>query len=622
MPTAFKQPRNNARSTQTASTTAIATTFTLQTGDGAKFPTPGNGFWVTAWDKVTYPKNPADDPSMEICLCTARATDVLTVVRGQLTTPTASTHAAGFAIELLDLDQYLIDIQTSVNALENAPAGAKASWAIIAASGGDYTTLGAAYTAGARNFLVTPGTYNEATGTLSAWIAAVNIVGTNRETCIIQLASGNTGLMAMAGAGCNVRDITIKDGTAGLTNHYDGYVTVTANNCNFDNVLFLGQDSATNIGASVALKNGSNGVRFLNCEWRNSSVDGGIHMASVSGVLVESCKFALNQGYCIGMAAAAATPGGTIEKIRIAGCYFNNSGSGSSIKSANIGGVAAQALIITGNHLLSTGTAAVACIAVQSSGSGLTNDSIVISNNIVENEAATGKGCITASSSSGIVVSNNICLKVGTGLGDAAIYLGASVGFSCIGNQVTCTAASTSGMTGIAGGTSDGTISGNFITGFLGAASLGIDLSYQGNVRTSVTGNHITNCTTGINASTGSNVCFNNVFSSTVTTPYKVGAGSTILRSGLVLTKSAAYTVTQSDDTILADATAAAFTVTVPAATLLAGKTYTVKKKDVSANAVTVGATIDGVASPTLAAQYNTITFYSDGTGWYKVSSI
>ena len=87
--------------------------------------------------------------------------------------------------------------------------------------------------------------------------------------------------------------------------------------------------------------------------------------------------------------------------------------------------------------------------------------------------------------------------------------------------------------------------------------------------------------------------------------------------------KSADYTATVADEVFLVDATAGAVTVTLPSVSRLAGKSYTIKKTDASANAVTIDGdgseTIDGAATQSLASQWDSVTVVSDGSGWYIV---
>jgi hypothetical protein len=92
-----------------------------------------------------------------------------------------------------------------------------------------------------------------------------------------------------------------------------------------------------------------------------------------------------------------------------------------------------------------------------------------------------------------------------------------------------------------------------------------------------------------------------------------------------IITKTANYTVSVVDDTILVDATAGPVTITlIPAA--WTPNTYTVKKIDSTANAVTVAAhagdTIDGAATVSLTTQYQHVKVVPGGgntTKWFTV---
>jgi len=72
---------------------------------------------------------------------------------------------------------------------------------------------------------------------------------------------------------------------------------------------------------------------------------------------------------------------------------------------------------------------------------------------------------------------------------------------------------------------------------------------------------------------------------------------------------------------ILQSATGGARNVTLPAATGNVGKVFVIKKTDSSANAVTVVATIDGVANYLLLFQNDTITVVSNGTDYSLIDS-
>ncbi len=88
-----------------------------------------------------------------------------------------------------------------------------------------------------------------------------------------------------------------------------------------------------------------------------------------------------------------------------------------------------------------------------------------------------------------------------------------------------------------------------------------------------------------------------------------------------LVTKTAAYTATDSDTVILCDATAGAFTVTLPTAVGRTGKVFYIKKIDATANAVTIAGdgaeTIDGETTQSISTQYNALKLISDGSEWH-----
>jgi hypothetical protein len=92
------------------------------------------------------------------------------------------------------------------------------------------------------------------------------------------------------------------------------------------------------------------------------------------------------------------------------------------------------------------------------------------------------------------------------------------------------------------------------------------------------------------------------------------------------VTAKSAYTCTQTDRYVLADATSAAFRVTLPNAARCPGKAYTVKKVDASAHPVTVvpatGQKIDGAASYRLAARNSAVDLVSSGSGWFVTAKL
>jgi len=92
---------NNAFATLAAGINSSATSITLTTGQGARFPTltASDYFYATLVDTSN---------NLEIVKCTARSTDVLTVVRGQEST-TARAYVAGDRIEIRITAQTFVD---------------------------------------------------------------------------------------------------------------------------------------------------------------------------------------------------------------------------------------------------------------------------------------------------------------------------------------------------------------------------------------------------------------------------------------------------------------------------------------------------------------------------------
>jgi hypothetical protein len=92
-----------------------------------------------------------------------------------------------------------------------------------------------------------------------------------------------------------------------------------------------------------------------------------------------------------------------------------------------------------------------------------------------------------------------------------------------------------------------------------------------------------------------------------------------------IVTKTANYTASVSDHTILGNTSIAAFNITLPLASSVSGRIYTIKKISADVNAVTIlrngsgSDLIDGNTSLSLGAQYSSYTLQSDGTGWYVI---
>lgn len=102
-------------------------------------------------------------------------------------------------------------------------------------------------------------------------------------------------------------------------------------------------------------------------------------------------------------------------------------------------------------------------------------------------------------------------------------------------------------------------------------------------------------------------------------------AGNSVLQvngaiSAAITTVTGATTLTQSNSTVLADATSAGYNVTLPTAVGITGRMYTVKKIDSTGNTVTIATTssqtIDGVTTKAISTQWTGYTMQSDGANW------
>ena len=271
MATNFKQVQNNSRSlVATAPSPATSgTSLVVTAATGADFPAPGNGFWATIWDAALY-ADPTNDPAMEIVLVTARSTDTLTITRAQQGTA-ARTVAVGDAIALLWTASNVTDMTGAINTAETAITS-KFWDAVVAASGGDYTDLGSALTAGAKRILVKGSITQGAALTISQ--TDVYIEGNGAAIITI---GNTTNTITSSGARNVINGIQFDiNSTSDLASNDTGFVTITGaysvlSNCYFD---LAGVTTAT-VGCVVKIGSnsniyvhnnkfvGGNGLRFI-----------------------------------------------------------------------------------------------------------------------------------------------------------------------------------------------------------------------------------------------------------------------------------------------------------------------------------------------------------------------
>ena len=213
---------NNADSELDGAITSVATSITLKTGGGAKFPTPTGGdfFLVTMFQKVG-----ASELNHEIVKCTARSGDVLTVVRAQEGT-------TGFAFSNADP----VELRET--------AGTLASKQDVLVSATNIKTVGGVSLLGSGDVVVGGLTVVVVSGTTQTAVAGPHYILTNVAATTVTLpaspASGDT-------------------------------VWVTWTNTLTTNVIARNGQTIMGVAEDMTLDASTNGtvqLRFVNSSWR------------------------------------------------------------------------------------------------------------------------------------------------------------------------------------------------------------------------------------------------------------------------------------------------------------------------------------------------------------------
>ena len=301
---------NNATSKLSGSITAEATSISVQSGEGERFPAPVSPNWfpVTLIDAAG---------NIEICKCTARSGDILTVERGQEGT-TARTFAAGSRVSLritkavLDYVFGVVDqltgttissfIKTILDDEDAASArttlGAQASDATLTAlagltgaadrlpyfNGADTAAL-AKFTSFARSLLddVDAASARATLGVLSAeepYKAAADVATTeNLPWTYYNGTSGNGATLTAPAVGATAIDgiaitsgkrVLVKNQTAASQNGV--YIVLIAGDASIATVLARASDCnmpSKLAGAVISVKSGlSNGGRLYTTEFK------------------------------------------------------------------------------------------------------------------------------------------------------------------------------------------------------------------------------------------------------------------------------------------------------------------------------------------------------------------
>lgn len=175
---------NNAYSTLASGITNVATSLSVGTGEGSRFPAAGGAvyFWATLTDASN---------NIEVIKVTSRSTDVLTIVRGQDGT-SARAWNAGDSIELRIPAALLTELKTDIDAASThiaAAAGAHAATAISNIPAGNIaaTTVQAALNELDGEKLAIANALSELTGTQATARTNIGAAASGANTDITSL---------------------------------------------------------------------------------------------------------------------------------------------------------------------------------------------------------------------------------------------------------------------------------------------------------------------------------------------------------------------------------------------------------------------------------------------------
>lgn len=218
---------NSAYATLASGINSSATSITLTTGQGARFPTLSGGdfFYATLIDTSN---------NLEIIKCTARSTDVLTVVRGQEST-TARAYSTGDRIELR---------VTAAGFSEMAQLGVAQSWTAAQTFGSGYMKLsGATSGAATLNAPAIAGTNTYDLPPDAATLGYRNAPAVGTKTGSYTLAVGDIGKYVQVGSGGSITipDSTFAEGDViSIFNNTSAGITIT---CSITTAYIAGTDS-------------------------------------------------------------------------------------------------------------------------------------------------------------------------------------------------------------------------------------------------------------------------------------------------------------------------------------------------------------------------------------------
>lgn len=562
------------------------TTLVVTAGQGVLFPAPPFNLVLTAAGAA---------PSLaasEIVRCTAITTDTLTVTRAQEST-TAKTVVAGW-------QAYATATKNTFSQIPN-----KAFDAVVATTGGDYTTLGAALAAGASSIYVRRGTFTETTAILNTWTAGskdLYIVGEDRDYSIIQLFDDTTGYFSIKSNGSLIENLTIKAGvTTGTPNTW---ISMDASDITLRNVT-INHLTTVNYSTALYVNGGSTNCHIEGCKitlaWQGATA-----LAignSTIGLVVSSTYFNLAGGNGVQNYLAA---GKTWDTVTIRDCYFTGSTANACNAAISLsGGGGSRNVSVINNYITLNSTYAGQYDAIIFNTGTSSVDGMSCLKDNTFNLTGSYRG-IQLDYAFGTVVSGNRITRGGSTDNNGIIYCTSNGANNIVSdNFVSYTGASVTGLAGIALQSTSSTAHGNIVKGLNGTTNVGIWVQFG--TLCVVYGNTYIACTT------------NEVAANNAGAPFATrGALALPIRSS-----TAAVTVYGTDSTILIDTTAAVLTATLPTSIGAAGRVYTLKciGTNVATIATTATQTIDGAATYSLSAIYKYVVVQSNGANWNVIGN-
>ena len=209
---------NNASTTLASSLTSIATTLTVVSGSGAKFPNPGSGqqFALTLIE--------ASNPNLfEIVYCTARSTDTLTIVRAQEGT-TATAFNAG------DLANHYVTAAT-LGTFSQPPYGGLINTQYFQSAG----TFTYTKTAGTNSVVVEVWAAGGGGGACNGGTNSCGSSGAAGGYARKRITSGFSGVTVTVGAGGAGGVAAVSNGGAGGSSSFGGLCGATGGTGGYNN---------------------------------------------------------------------------------------------------------------------------------------------------------------------------------------------------------------------------------------------------------------------------------------------------------------------------------------------------------------------------------------------------